>query len=107
MTRYAAVTKIVVKFLKTSTIADTKIDTELAMKRAYKQGFVLLGDLIIFKLIDDVSPDFVDKLEIQIINKMKDLEECALRCRKLRARERRVYEESQKVKCVTVSWVLN
>ena len=99
----AAVTKTVVEFLKTPTIADTDIDTEIAMKRAYKQGFVLLGDLIIFKLINDVSPGFVDKLEIQVNNKINDLEECARRCRKLRAYERRVYEESLKVKHVTVS----
>ncbi len=103
MTNYAAVTKIITEFLKTSTVADTEIDTELNMKSARKKGLELLGDLIVFKLMNDVSPDFINNLELEINNKVNDLEDAARRCRKLRARERRIWEESQEAKRVTVA----
>ena len=93
MTKYAAVTATVIEFLNASTVATTEIDREIQIKSDRKKGLQLLGDLIVFKLINDVSPGFVDKLELKVNEKVNELEDAACLCRKMRARVRRELED--------------
>ena len=88
---YATVTKVVIEFLKTSTIATTEIDREIELKTAYKRGLELLGDLIVFKMMNNVTPEFVNTinlLERKINAKVNEFEDAFRLCRKLRARAR-------------------
>ena len=102
---YATVTKVVIEFLKTSTNATTEIDREIELKAAYKRGLELLGDLIVFKLMNNVTPEFVttvNMLEYKINTKVNELENASRLCRKLRARARREMA-SESSACVVMS----
>ncbi len=103
MASFASITATFLDVRNASLIADTKIDTELAMKSARSKGLSLLTKLVDFKNTVGISPGFIDNIETQTIIHINDLEESARRCRKLRARERRVWEESHTAKRVTVA----
>ena len=106
MTKYAAVTATIVEFLNASTVATTEIDREIQIKSDRKKGLQLLGDLIVFKLINDVSPGFVDKLEIKVNEKVNELEDAACLCRKMRAHVRRELEDVTAMRvAISGTWV--
>ena len=103
MASFASITTAFFDVRNASLVADTSIDTEIEMKKARSKGLKLLTELVDFKNTDGISPEFINNIEMQTINKINDLEESARRCRKLRAHERRVWEESHMAKRVTVA----